>query len=159
MIISYTQQYKMETLSCERLQGSVFMTCTELLTTDLILHIAINLHLLHHLPLWDSTLTCCHRLLTRILVGPSQVVLDLDETLVCAYNSALLPTDLEQIALRGALTTFTMHCQGQETVRSHTERHVHLLFCHLSLMCSPLSSLSTPRVVVVCGVEVDPIES
>ena len=67
-----------------------------------------------------STVVCC----PRHLLPPSQVVLDLDETLVCAYNSALMPAELQQVALRGAVTTFTMPCQGSETVGGCTEEQM-----------------------------------
>mgnify|MGYP006997914665 FL=1 len=45
-----------------------------------------------------------------------QVVLDLDETLVCAYESAALPVSLHSQALRTGIKWFELQCVAIEKV-------------------------------------------
>jgi RNA polymerase II subunit A small phosphatase-like protein len=45
-----------------------------------------------------------------------QVVLDLDETLVCAYESTALPQSLHSQALRSGIKWFELQCVAIEKV-------------------------------------------
>lgn len=53
----------------------------------------------------------------------NQVVLDLDETLVCAYESASLPAIVRTQATEGGLTWFELECISSDKVVCLTSTH------------------------------------
>ena len=72
-----------------------------------------------------------------------QVVLDLDETLVCAYETSSLPAILRTQAIEAGLKWFELEFGHPDMVSLSTHTHTHTLslcICFLNLFLAELYS-------------------